>query len=164
MSYRPLASIALADLELLIPDAFTNEAKYSVFFDVENAFPCVWKYLICSALQKWNLRGSLPLFLRNYLQDRVLQVNVASHHSFTERQENGLPQGSPLSGTPFMIIIYQKVTMAPPPSNNSLRWWVEHASLLKQPTIRSQNSSGYNQSSQCGSLFVGHRSYDLPET
>ena len=52
---------AFADLDSLIYEANNNESTlYSIFFDMESAFPRVWTHLICTSLHKLGLRGQLP--------------------------------------------------------------------------------------------------------
>jgi len=41
----------------------THVSLYSVSFDLENAFPRVWRHLILTILQKYDLRDQLPLQL-----------------------------------------------------------------------------------------------------
>ena len=53
----------------------------------------------CNMLQHIGLRGTLPLVLRNFLADRTFKVRVANEVSETKIQQNGIPQGSLLSGT-----------------------------------------------------------------
>ena len=51
--------MALAKLDALIHDANSNNASlYSLFYDLENAFPRVWKHLnILCTLHKYGLQS-----------------------------------------------------------------------------------------------------------
>ena len=99
-------TMALTELDALIHQANDNKSTlYSVFFDLENAFPRVWRHHILLTLHKYGFRGLLPQLLQNYLQNRSFQVRVANQLSSIQTQDNGVPQGSPLSGTLFMIAI-----------------------------------------------------------
>ena len=100
------STMALAELDAHIHLANSNNANlYSVFLDLENAFPRVWRHHILATIHKIGLRGLLPQLLQNYLKDRNFRVRVAGHLSSVHIQENGIPQGSPLSGSFFMIAI-----------------------------------------------------------
>ena len=110
--------MALADLDSLIYEANDNKSTlYSIFFDMESAFPRVWTHLICTSLQKLGLRGQLPLLIQSYLHNRSFKVKIASHLSTPNNQDNSVPQGSPLSGTLFMIAINEVTKIIQPLSN-----------------------------------------------
>ena len=51
------------------------------------------------------LKGRLPLFIQNFLNDREFKINVGSTLSELHKQELGVPQGSILSVTLFSIKI-----------------------------------------------------------
>ena len=51
------------------------------------------------------LKGRLPLFIQNFLNDRVFKVKVGSTLSELHKQEQGVPQGSILSVTLLSIKI-----------------------------------------------------------
>ena len=51
------------------------------------------------------LKGRLPLFIQNFLNDREFKVKVGSTLSELHKQEQGVPQGSILSVTLFSIKI-----------------------------------------------------------
>ncbi|XP_050534883.1 uncharacterized protein LOC126901957 [Daktulosphaira vitifoliae] len=65
----------------------------------------VWKNRVIDILSSWSIDGHMLMFLYNFLTDRTTQVkldNVLSDHTKTE---NGLPQGSVLSVTLFLVAI-----------------------------------------------------------
>ena len=49
------------------------------------------------------LKGRLPLFIQNFLNDREFKVKVGSTLSELHKQEQGVPQGSILFVTLFSI-------------------------------------------------------------
>ena len=51
------------------------------------------------------LKGQLPLFIQNFLNNREFKVKVGSTLSELHKQEQGVPQGSILSVTLFSIKI-----------------------------------------------------------
>jgi len=98
--------MALAELDALIHKANTNGSDlYLIFFDIENAFPRVWRHRIPTTLHKYGLRGLLPRLLESFLAQRSFQVRVAKQSSSVQTQDNGIPQGSSLRGTPFLVAI-----------------------------------------------------------
>jgi len=100
----------------MIYEANSNKASlYSIFFDMENAFPRVWTHLIISILHQTGLSGPLPILIQSFLQDRVFQVRVGGHLSNTSPQENEIPQGSPISGTLFIPAIINITSIIPFP-------------------------------------------------
>ena len=85
--------MALADLDALIYDAKANQANlYSIFFDMEHAFPGVWAHHICAVLHKYRMRGPLPLLIQNYFRNRSFKVRIGGTHSTEHQQENGIPK------------------------------------------------------------------------
>ena len=96
----------LVRLEFFIREAFSRgEHLTAIFFDIEKAFDTTWKYGILKDLHNFGLRGNLPLFIKNFLENRLFQVKVGSHLSNPETQEEGVPQGSILSPILFEIKI-----------------------------------------------------------
>ena len=51
-----------------------NQHLVSVFFDLETAYYTTWKYGIMKDLRGFGLRGGLPNFTSNVLQDRSFKV------------------------------------------------------------------------------------------
>ena len=108
--------MVITDLDSQIRTTFSRKSKlYSVFFDRENAIPRVWKHLISKTLHLARLKGPLPLLLKSFLENRSFRVRIGSHHYSTHpMQENGIHQGSSLSGTLFILVINNIVTIIPP--------------------------------------------------
>ncbi|GBM16438.1 putative RNA-directed DNA polymerase from transposon X-element [Araneus ventricosus] len=77
----------------------------AIFFDIEKAYDTTWRYGILKDLHDLGLRGNLPIFLNNFLQLRRFQVKVESEFSDFFIQEEGVPQGSVLSVTLFILKI-----------------------------------------------------------
>jgi len=82
-----------------------NQHVVAVFFDLEKAYDTVWKHGILADLHKIGLRGNLPSFIKNFLQDRNFNVKTYNALSDTYQQETGVPQGSILSVTLFALRI-----------------------------------------------------------
>ena len=96
----------LIRLESIVRDGFVRgHHVVSVFFDLEKAYDTAWKYGILRDLHSAGLRGRMPLFIQNFLKDRVFRVRVGSVLSELHNQEMGVPQGSILSVTLFLMKI-----------------------------------------------------------
>ena len=95
----------LVRLESFIKDAFAEgDHVVGVFFDLAKAYDTTWKYGILKDLYDFELRGNLPIFIKNFLSDRTFQIllcNTLSPKQFT--QEEGVPQGAILSTTLFNV-------------------------------------------------------------
>ena len=61
----------LIRLETLIREAFAKiEHMIAIFFDIEKAYDTTWKYGITKDLENMGLKGKLPIFIKNFLNDR----------------------------------------------------------------------------------------------
>ena len=82
----------LVRLETFIREAFIKkEHLVSVFFDLEKAYDTTCKYGIMKDVHDIGLKGRLPLFLQNFLTDRVFKVKVGSTLPELHNQEQGVP-------------------------------------------------------------------------
>ena len=92
----------LIRLESFIRDSFLKgNHVVSVFFYLEKAYDTVWKYGVTRDLHKIGLRGRMPMFIQNFLTNRVFRVCLEYVYSNIYEQEMGVPQGSILSVTLF---------------------------------------------------------------
>jgi ribonuclease HI len=96
----------LVRLESFIRDGFVRgHHVVSVFFDLEKAYDTTWKYGIMKDLHNSGLRGKMPLFIKNFLANRVFRVRLGTVLSDLHSQEMGVPQGSILSVSLFLMKI-----------------------------------------------------------
>ena len=96
----------LVRLESFIRNAFLNKQEVvSIFFDLEKAYDTTWKYGILKDLHEAGLRGRMPVFISNFLENRNFRVRLGSILSDPFEQEMGVPQGSILSVTLFSLKI-----------------------------------------------------------
>lgn len=104
----------LVRLESFVREAFVRgEHVTAIFFDLEKAYDTTWKYGILKDMQDIGLKGRLPSFVMNFLGNRKFQVRVGSYLSDTYKQEMGVPQGSILSITLFVLKINNIVKCLP---------------------------------------------------
>ena len=96
----------LTRLEHDIKDAFSKSSSVlALFLDVQKAYDMTWRRGILQKLYDMGFRGNLPIFIANMLEDRRFKVRIGAEYSDTFIQENGVPQGSVISPTLFMILI-----------------------------------------------------------
>ena len=96
----------LIRLETHVRRAFAKDQQVvSVFFDIEKPYDQVWRYGILSDLHRLWLRGVLPMYIAEFMASRLIRIRSGNILSKTEALENGIPQGSVLSVTLFLVKI-----------------------------------------------------------
>ncbi|XP_069171294.1 probable RNA-directed DNA polymerase from transposon BS isoform X2 [Procambarus clarkii] len=96
----------LVNLEVYIRTDFAAKTSIvAVLFDLEKAYDTTWRYHILSQLHSFGLRGHLPLFLRSFLSRRSFRVRLGTALSASFQQYEGVPQGSVLSTTLFLVAL-----------------------------------------------------------
>ena len=96
----------LTALETEIHNAFIRKQYLiAVFFDLAKAYDTCWRHLILTELHRFGMRGKLPVLIADFLTDRKFQVKVGHNLSDIFTQEMGVPQGSVLSTTLFLVAI-----------------------------------------------------------
>jgi len=80
-----------------------NSSLYTIFFDLEQAFPRVWRHYISQKLHKLGLRGNLPNLLQSFRYDRVITVSIEDKVS--THVPIGVPQGEIWSVPHFQLAI-----------------------------------------------------------
>ena len=112
---------SLTSLEDQIKRGFVHKkVTVAVLFDIQKAYDTTWRYSILKSLFDINLKGELPIFIRNFLTERTFQTKIENVLSDTFEIKEGIPQGSVLSGTLFAIAINNIVKNLPKDVNNSL--------------------------------------------
>ena len=76
-----------------------------VFFYLQKAYGIAWRYGVIKKLNSWGVGGNLLMYIKNFLTDRKITVRVGNTYSDTVESAEGIPQGSVLSCTLFMVAI-----------------------------------------------------------
>ncbi len=82
-----------------------KEDTVALFLDLKAAFDKVNKSALLIKLHKAGIRGKMAKFIQNFLESRTFQVRCGSAFSPPYSQDHGVPQGSVLSPTLFLIMI-----------------------------------------------------------
>ena len=102
------------------------------FFDIQKAYDTTWRFAILRKLNSSGLKGHLPIFIPNFLQDRTFQTRVESSYSDIFPLEEGIPQGSVLSCTLFALAINDIATQLPVEVQNGL--YVDDFAICYSPS------------------------------
>ena len=89
-----------------IIDGFHEQkSTVGVFVDLQQAYDRVWRKGLLYKMQECAIHGHLYDWIKNYLNDRLIQTKVGHAFSSKKTLEEGLPQGSSLSCTLFLIFL-----------------------------------------------------------
>jgi len=125
---------SLIRLEGDIRETFIHgEYLNALFLDIEKAYDRTWTYGVLIKLHNMGLRGTLPIFLQNFMLHRRIQVLVEDKYSEVFEIDNGIPQGSVLSPILFSLMINDIFEDIPPGINYSIyaddvALWCKHES------------------------------------
>ena len=87
-------------------DGFHKEKNTAaVFIDLQQAYDRVWRKGLLWKMNEMGIHGNLYNWVKNYLIDRTIQTKINNGISSKQILEEGLPQGSSLSSTLFLIFI-----------------------------------------------------------
>ena len=104
----------LVKLQTDILEAFDRkEQLVAIFFDLEKAFDTTWRYGILRILHQLDIRGPLAKFVQNFLKERKFVSCIGTQMSAEYDQEQGVPQGSVLSCTLFLMAINEILSDLP---------------------------------------------------
>lgn len=96
----------LTELESDIQNAISHkEDTIVIMFDLQKAYDTARRHGVLMKMHKYGLGGNLPKFVNNFINDRKIQVRVGKALSNVVELQQGIPQGSVLSCTCFMIAI-----------------------------------------------------------
>ena len=105
---------ALVKFENDSHDAISNgKHEIAVLFDLKKAYDTTWRHGVLKKLHEYGLRGNLPKFICDFLTNRTIRVRVGKTLSNPYPLIEGIPQGSVLSCTLFMIAINEITNSLP---------------------------------------------------
>ena len=73
--------------------------------DFQQAFDRVWRKGLFVKMQELGIHGNMYKWIKNFLTDRLIRTKVGNAYSAKKVLEEGLPQGSSLSSTLFLIYL-----------------------------------------------------------
>lgn len=73
--------------------------------DLAKAYNRTWTPRVLQQLADWGVTGHMLSFIKNYLSNRSFQVLIGNQRSKIVREETGVPQGSVIAVTLFLIAI-----------------------------------------------------------
>ena len=82
-----------------------EESTTAVFVDLKQAYDRVWRKGLLLKMQRTGIHGKMYSWIKNFLTGRLIQTKVNQAMSSKQTLEEGLPQGSALSCTLFLIFI-----------------------------------------------------------
>ena len=89
-----------------IIDGFHDKkTTVGIFVDLQQAYDRVWRKGLLTKMQDIGIHGNLYKWIKNFLSDRLIQTKVGNAFSSRSILEEGLPQGSSLSSTLFLIFL-----------------------------------------------------------
>lgn len=71
--------------------------------DLAKAYNRAWTPSVLEKLAQWGVTGNLLAFLKNFLTNRTFQVIIGNHRSKPVAEETGVPQGSVIAVTLFLV-------------------------------------------------------------
>ena len=77
----------------------------AVFIDLQQAYDRVWRKDLLVKMHKLGTQGKMFSWVRAFLSDRTISTRYEGSISSKRTLEEGLPQGSSLSCTLFLIFI-----------------------------------------------------------
>ena len=77
----------------------------AVFVDLQQAYDRIWRTGLLLKMQNMGIKGKIYTWIKSFLSDRLIQTKFNSALSSKAAQEEGLPQGSSLSCTLFLIFL-----------------------------------------------------------
>ena len=87
-------------------DGFQEGKQTSaIFIDLQQAYDRVWRTGLFQKMQNLGIKSNIYTWIKSFLSDRLIQTRFNTALSSKETQEEGLPQGSSLSCTLFLIFL-----------------------------------------------------------
>lgn len=99
---QTLSSMLQLNKDIL--DAFEEKSHVQLIsFDIYKAFDRVWPETVLKTFQKYKIGGRIYNYIASFLKKRFFKVSIGMTSSDEFYTELGVPQGSPLSSTLFLM-------------------------------------------------------------
>ena len=82
-----------------------NQHTVAVFVDLQQAYDRVWRKGLFMKMTEAGIHGKLYNWIKDFLSNRTISTKINNSISSKEVQEEGLPQGSCLSCTLFLLFV-----------------------------------------------------------
>ena len=82
-----------------------KKSTVGVFVDLQQAYDRVWRKGLFIKMQDCGIHGNIYKWIKDFLNDRLIQTKVNNAFSSKQVLEEGLPQGSSLSCSLFLIFL-----------------------------------------------------------
>ena len=87
-------------------DGFQKQLQTTaIFIDLQQAYDRVWRTGLFQKMQNLGIKSNIYTWIKSFLSDRLIQTKFNAALSSKETQEEGLPQGSSLSCTLFLVFL-----------------------------------------------------------
>ena len=100
---------------------------YVVALDISKAFDRVWHANLINKLDAYGFHPNILKLIQNFLTNRYISVSIDGSTSESKLINAGVPQGSVLSPTLFLIYINELLKI----TNNRLESFADDSSLHK---------------------------------
>lgn len=106
-----------ADFEEEVQQVFDNRKHMDcVLLDITKAYDTAWRTPILASLERWGIGGRLARYVQDFLSERTFRVSIGNVLSELRIQENGVPQGTVLAVTAFLIRMTELRKYIPTPT------------------------------------------------
>lgn len=93
-----------ADFEEDVQEVFDSKKHMDcVLLDITKAYDTAWRTPILASLERWGIGGRMARYVQDFLSERTFRVMIGNISSDLRVQENGVPQGTVLAVTAFLI-------------------------------------------------------------
>jgi len=124
------------DLLAFLTDSWSSSLRrfgetFAVALDISKAFDRVWHKALLSKLPSYGFYPSLCTFISSFLSDRSISAIVDGHCSTPKTINSGVPQGSVLSPTLFLLFINDLLSL----TNCSINSYADDSTLHYSTTF-----------------------------
>lgn len=108
----------------------SNLKSAAIFLDIKKAFDCVWHRGLLFKLRSMDIPDYLIHLIKNFLENRRLQIKINNTYSREFTAEQGVPQGSPLSPLLYNIYCHDILTLQEPNKSLYILQYADDTALI----------------------------------